>query len=56
VYNEVVKTDPPVNISPSPQVSLPGFVELTSGLEINAQIQPVRMELELPGGVRIKIY
>ncbi|MDP3642564.1 MAG: hypothetical protein Q8S54_05155 [Bacteroidota bacterium] len=55
-YNEVLKTDPPINISPNPQVSLPGFVELTSGLEVNAQIQPVRMELELTGGVRIKIY
>lgn len=55
-YNEVVKADLPINISPEPRVALPGFIELVSGLNMNAQIQPIRMELELAGGIRIKIY
>ena len=55
-YKEVVKAEAPVNISSKPRVGLPGFVELASGLDIKARIQPVRMELELPGGVCIKIY
>ncbi len=55
-YKEVVKAGAPINISSKPRVGLPGFVELASGLDMNAQIQPMRMELELPGGLRIKIY
>lgn len=55
-YTEVVKADARIKISPNPRVALPGFVELASGLDMNAQSQPVRMELELPGGIRIRIY
>jgi hypothetical protein len=33
-----------------------GFVELASGLDMDTQDQPIRMELELPGGIHIKIY
>jgi hypothetical protein len=55
-YTEVVKAAAPIKISPKPRVTLPDFVELTSGLDMNAQSQPVRMEFELPDGIRIKIY
>lgn len=56
-YNEVVKVDQLIKIpSQSSRAAVPGFVELTSGLDMNDQAQPVRMELELPGGIHIKIY
>jgi hypothetical protein len=34
----------------------PLFVELTSDTKVFQKSQPVRMELELPSGIRIKIY
>jgi hypothetical protein len=56
-YNEVVKVDQPKKIpTQSSRAAMPDFVELTSGLDMNAQGQPIRMELELPGGIHIKIY
>jgi len=55
-YNEVVKADQPTTAPRQCRSTMPGFIELASGLDMNAQGQPVRMELELPGGIRIKIY
>jgi hypothetical protein len=56
-YNEVVKVDQPIRIPPQPsQAAMSGFVELASGLDMDTQDQPIRMELELPGGIHIKIY
>ncbi|MBU1108602.1 MAG: hypothetical protein KKB51_18140 [Candidatus Riflebacteria bacterium] len=55
-YNEIVKADPPIKVSPKPRAALPDFVELASDLDMNTQNQPLRMELDLPGGIRIKIY
>lgn len=55
-YNEVIKADQPTTASRKSQSAMPGFIELTSGLNMNAPSQPIRMELELPGGIRIKIY
>ena len=56
-YNEVVKVDQPTKIpTQSPRTTIPDFVELTSGFDMNTQGQPIRMELELPGGIHIKIY
>ena len=55
-YSEIVKADAPIKIPNKPQGALPGFLELTSDLYMNVQSQAVRMELELPGGIRIRIY
>ena len=55
-YNEVVKADFPIKIPVQHRVAMPDFVELATGLNRNGQNQSIRMELELPGGVRIKIY
>ncbi len=55
-YTEIVKADAPIKIPTKPQVALPGFLELTSDLDMNVQSQAVRMELELPGGIRIRLY
>lgn len=56
-YNEVVKVDKPEKTTlQSSRAAMPGFVELASGLDLNTQGQPIRMELELPGGIHIKIY
>ena len=55
-YNEVLKADQPIKVSPKFRVAKPGFIELASGLDMNVQGLPVRMELELGGGIRIKIY
>jgi hypothetical protein len=55
-YTEGVKPQCPIKISPKPHATSPGFVELASGMDVFPKIQPVRMELELPGGIRIKIY
>lgn len=55
-YNEVVKADSPVKIPVQHLVSKPDFVELASGLDLNGQNQQIRMELEFPGGVLIRIY
>jgi len=56
-YNEVLKVDQPTKTSiQSSRATMPDFVELTSGLEMNDQVQPIRMEIELPGGIHIKIY
>jgi hypothetical protein len=55
-FNEVVKPRSPIKASPKSPVNSPGFVELTSGQDVFLRKQPVRMELELPGGIHIKIY
>ena len=55
-YNEVMKADLTNNISLQPRLTMPDFVELASGLDLNGQNQQIRMELELPGGVHIRIY
>ena len=55
-YNEVVKADLPPTASRKSQPLMPGFIELTSGMDMATQNQPIRMELEFPGGIRIKIY
>lgn len=55
-YNEVIKANRPTTTSRKSQPAMPGFIELTSGLDMNAPSQPVRMEFEFPGGMRIKIY
>jgi hypothetical protein len=55
-YNEVMKPRLPVKVSHKPAVKALGFVELPSGNGFFPKDQPVRMELELPGGIRIKIY
>lgn len=55
-YNEVVKADRPAIAPCQSESAMPGFIELASCLDLNAQSQPIRMELELGGGIRIKIY
>jgi hypothetical protein len=55
-YNEVVKAQSPVKTLPKSSVKSPGFVEIASDPDVFPKSQPVRMELELPGGIRIKIY
>lgn len=55
-YNEVVKAGRPTTAPRKSQSAMPGFIELTSGLDMGTKKQPIRMELELPGGIRIKIY
>ena len=55
-YKEVVRNDQSITISPQARGAMPDFVEITSGLKMIAQNQPIRMEFELPCGVRIKIY
>jgi len=55
-YNEVVKADRPSTASRKSQSAMPGFIELTSGLDMDTKSQPIRMELEFPDGIRIKIY
>jgi hypothetical protein len=53
---KVIQPRSPIKASPKSPVNSPGFVELTSGQDVFPGKQPVRMELELPGGIRIKIY
>ncbi len=56
-HNEVVKPQLPVRSStPKLPAKPPGFVELTCGDDFSPKSQPLRMELELAGGIRIKIY
>jgi len=55
-YNEVVKAGRTATAPRKPQSVMPGFIELTSSLDMNIQKQPMRIELELSGGIRIKIY
>ena len=55
-YNEVVKPQSPIKPPLQSSVKSPDFIELASGLDINPKSQPIRMELELPGGIHIKIY
>jgi len=55
-YNEVVKAGRTATAPRKPQSAMPGFIELTSSLDMNIQKQPMRIELELSGGIRIKIY
>lgn len=42
--------------SSKPDGASPGFIELSPEKDISAKLQPIRMEFELPGGIRIKIY
>lgn len=56
-YNEVVKSKSSVRTSPKTPSSLPRFIELTSApANCHVESQQLQMELELPGGIRIKIY
>jgi len=55
-YNEVIKPQLPTKVSPKPAVKPLGFVEFPSVNGFFPKDQPVRMELELPGGIHIKIY
>jgi hypothetical protein len=55
-YNEVVKPKSLVKTSPISPSRPPRFVELTSDSEICPKSQLLRMEFELAGGIRIRIY
>ncbi len=55
-YNEVVKPRSLVRTSPMSPSGPLRFVELTSAPSICPPSQQLRMELELPGGIHIKIY
>lgn len=57
-YGEVVKgkVDRSAYVSDESPSAKPEFIELTAGLNKNIQSQPIRMELDLPGGIHIKIY
>ena len=55
-FNEVAKANLPSAAPHRPTAIMPSFVELAAGLDMGAPEPPVRMEIELPGGTRIKIY
>ena len=55
-YNEVIKGPIHIKSSPKPSTQTPGFVEITSEPDVFSNQQLIRMELELPGGIHIKIY
>jgi len=55
-FNEVMKPRLPAKASAKPAVKPLGFVEFPSGNGFFPKDQSVRMELELPGGIRVKIY
>ena len=55
-FNEVVKANLPSAAPHRPPAIMPSFVELDTRLDMGAPDLPVRMEIELPGGARIKIY
>ena len=53
---KVVKPPSMIKASPKPCDASPGFVELSCDNQVSPKNQPVRMEFELEGGIRIKIY
>lgn len=55
-FNEVVKANRAPSVPHRPLATMPSFIELAAGLDMGAPDLPVRMEIELPGGARIKIY
>lgn len=55
-YNEVEKPQSLNKTTFKPPLISPGFVELTTNSDSSIQKQSVRIELDLPGGIHIKIY
>lgn len=57
-YGEVekLKTDQRIGVPGEALVAVPDFTEITSSLVKNTHGRPIRMELELSGGIHIKIY
>jgi hypothetical protein len=55
-FNEVVKANRAPAAAHVPLAAMPSFIELAARLDMGAPEPPVRMEIELPGGARIKIY
>lgn len=56
-YNEVEKVSSPLKSSSQrSQPEMSDFIELTSTLNAKPRQQEIRMELELPGGIYLRIY
>ncbi len=53
---KVVKPQRTIKALPKPLDASPDFIELAPGKDVFPRKQPVQMELEFPGGIRIKIY
>ena len=53
---KVAKPQSMIKTSPKLPETSPGFIELASDPDVFSKQQSIRMELELLGGIRIKIY